>query len=345
LLQRIFRDPNEDIAMRKPLVSHDPTLMPLKNRIVASFNADCVKLIDQNGLSILGYIFLTNKYFALRNLYFYLKDNAALGDVIARSLNAELKIVLTHRVVSPTSERQYLNDFITNLSSVKEYFPTFQLNVENAKLFGYRLAKVELNKLYEFPDDIIPFDVPDIFVPRGPSLPSYAPPPLPPPLTLFSSMPLLLFLLPLTLFSSMPILLSIMHLLLFMHLALRLLLLLLLPMLLLLLSSMLLLRIRCIMSLTLNVAVTLAEQEKNTNGPKNNYENMFQKKSSMINITFIHNPLNFMTSTMCVNNVLLSVKPAHSGMPALTNQSSNSCTAFQYFTYPPRASSRIACFA
>lgn len=104
--------------------------------------------------------------------------------------------------------------------------------------------------------------------------------------------------------------------------------------------------IRCIVSLNLNVSVfPLAEQEKPTNGPKNNYENMFQKKSSMINITFIHNPLNCMTSTMCVNNALLSVKPAHSGMPALTNQSSNSCTAFQYFTYPPRASSSIACFA
>lgn len=193
LLTHIFRNPNEDITLRHSPDRHDPTLMPLKNRIVESFNADCVKLIDTNGLSILGYIFLTNKYAALRNLYYKIKDNDELCKYIARSLNSELKFVLTHRVGPLTSERQYLKDFITHLTSVKEYFPKFQLDVENAKLFGYRLAKVELNTLFTFPDDIIPFDVPATFVPRiapppglphqqyAPPPPQYAPPPGPPP--------------------------------------------------------------------------------------------------------------------------------------------------------------------
>lgn len=199
LLTHIFRNPNEDITLRHPPDSHDQELMPLKNRIVQSFNADCVKLIDKNGLSILGYIFLTNKYSALINLYYVIKDNDELCQYIARSLNSELKFVLTHRVGPLTSERQYLKDFITHLTSVKKYCTNFQLDVENAKLFGYRLAKVELNTLFTFPDDIIPFDVPTTFVPRiapPPGLPpplitqqyappphqQYAPPPSPPPL-------------------------------------------------------------------------------------------------------------------------------------------------------------------
>jgi hypothetical protein len=178
LLQHIFRNPNEDIQTRHPSDSHNPVLMPLKHGILASFNADCVKLIDKNGLSILGYIFLTNKDSALKELYYKIKDNSELFDYIARSLNAELKIVLTHRVGYLTSERQYLNNFIANLEYVKNFFPipNFQLDVENAKLFGYRLAKVALIKLFTFPEDIPLFNIPEAYVPHIP------PPPGPPPL-------------------------------------------------------------------------------------------------------------------------------------------------------------------
>ena len=185
LLQHIFRNPNEDIQTRHPSDSHNPVLMPLKHRILASFNTDCVKLIDKNGLSILGYIFLTNKYFALMNLYYKIKDNNELCEHIARSLNAELKFVLTHRVDLIIPERQYLKEFITCLTYVKDSFPKFQLDVENAKLLGYRLAKVELNKVFTFPDDIPLFNVPEAFVPHIPPPPGQQrvyplPPGLPP---------------------------------------------------------------------------------------------------------------------------------------------------------------------
>ena len=190
LLTHIFGDPQNDLAFIGG-ADVTPADRLFNDRIVQSFNADCVKLIDKNGLSILGYIFLTNKINTLINLYLPICNaRSDLCEYIARSLNSELKFVLTHRWFQAPPEPKYLQEFIRLLNRIKTYYlPTFQLDVENAKLLGYRLAKVELNRsneLFTFPDDIIPFDVPTTFVPRiapPPGLPhqQYAPPPSPPP--------------------------------------------------------------------------------------------------------------------------------------------------------------------
>ena len=138
---------------------------PMKvNKIVAF-----VKLIDKHGLSVLGYILLTDKHDALVKLYLYVKFNSDIQAYISSTLNRELASVLAYY---PNK----ISVLIDRLKTIKQqYVPSFQLNVENAKLIGYMMAKDAFKTIFDFPDIVRPFEVPDQFVPY------IAPPPLPPP--------------------------------------------------------------------------------------------------------------------------------------------------------------------
>ena len=176
MLLQIFKKPDEDIMVRKsPLPLSEfklhmydlfSNLNPIGEANDAKRNvlAQLVNLIDQYGLSILGYILLTDKHSALRNLYSFVQYDEEIKKNIAFKLNHELVYVLDY--YPPDSS---ISGLIENLKTIKRYMPSFELSVENANLIGYRLARHAFKGTFALSDPSIQFEVPDKFVPYSAS--------------------------------------------------------------------------------------------------------------------------------------------------------------------------------
>jgi hypothetical protein len=180
MLLQIFKKPGEDIMVRtssSPLSPFELHMYDLFSNLNPNVEADDVKrnvkrnvlvqlvnLIDQYGLSILGYILLKDKHNALHNLYSFVQYDEELKKHIAFTLNHELVSVLDY--YPPDSS---ISGLIEKLKTIKRYVPSFELSVENANLIGYRLARHAFKGTFALSDPSRQFEVPDKFVPYSAS--------------------------------------------------------------------------------------------------------------------------------------------------------------------------------
>ena len=185
---QLFKMRNEDFMYRGDNTSSHETdfkyymnelfrnLEHEKDHVKRNKLVQLVKLRDQYGLSILGYILLIEKRGGLRNLYSFVKHDDEIKNIISSMLNSELSFILTHYF--PDSN---INNLIGYIIEIKQYVPSFALSVENAKLIGYMMARDKFKSVFDLPNMSRSFVIPDHFVPYVEPQP--LPPPGPPPYT------------------------------------------------------------------------------------------------------------------------------------------------------------------
>lgn len=200
MLNHIFSNPNQDVADNRGQVikneQHDNNeSMEVKQKFISyvypQVNTDFFTLSDIN-LSILGYSLLTGKKNIIHTFCQYLcsngetvSKNPIVSDFVQRTLNRELKFILTHRV---NYSIQNYDDIVlpTSIFQIMQCVPSFKLSDENAQLLARRMLIAKFNSLNKssnidigLHDNFELFEIPKKFIRVGP--PPGPPPPLPGP--------------------------------------------------------------------------------------------------------------------------------------------------------------------
>ena len=200
MLNHIFSNPNQDVADNRAQAikneQHDNNeSMEVKQKFISyldpQVDADFFTLSDIN-LSILGYSLLTGKKNIIHTFCKYLcrngetvSKNPIVSDFVQRTLNRELKFILTHRV---NYSIQNYDDIVlpTSIFQIMQCVPSFKLSDENAQLLARRMLIAMFNSLNKssnidigLHDNFELFEIPKKFIRVGP--PPGPPPPLPGP--------------------------------------------------------------------------------------------------------------------------------------------------------------------
>lgn len=177
LLQTFFNRNDIDMDIGKSRDSAGFQITPeLQREIIECLkhNERFYTLVDENDLTILGYILLTNKFGMLINYIGSLtvmeREEGEVGRTKAQTiktlvsdrLNEELQFILTHRVdgVDVNKIMHLITKYV-----VGELFPTFTLSERNAELLGYLMLMRNYPDL-RLPDRRIDFNIPHDYQPR-----------------------------------------------------------------------------------------------------------------------------------------------------------------------------------
>lgn len=184
LLQTFFNrnDIDMDIGKSRASIGVNPNMTPeLQSEILRCLdnNELFYTLVDENNLTILGYIILTNKFSMLFNYISFLNETMQqkhgepgrakaqrIKTLVSDGLNVELQFILTHRV-NGVDEDVHGGGGIVNMITriIGELFPTFTLSERNAELLGYLILMRNYPSL-NLPDRRVDFNIPHDYRPR-----------------------------------------------------------------------------------------------------------------------------------------------------------------------------------
>ena len=158
-----------------------PPVMPVElNAEILTFfkdNDTFYTLVDENNLTILGYIILTNKpVMMMRYVESFTqmerseegrKRSQEIKTIVNRGLNEELEFILTHRVngeVDVAAQIMQIMDAITRNIMI-QLFPTFTLSQRNVELLGYLMLMANY-PIFKLPDTRTNFMIPHAYRPH-----------------------------------------------------------------------------------------------------------------------------------------------------------------------------------